>query len=196
MQSGNCTQCRHDKPADDTTEYLSITNRAGTVYKIPINDIRDISFQSGEPEPIMIKKNHRVVWQLNDLPHRRDGPAVITSKGIRRWFLHGILHRDPDKDGYIGPAIEHPNGTQYYYWYGKLHRWPEIINIISKNQTSSYKSLPSVILPNGTREYYFHGVLHRIDGPAREVHDNTGKLIALEFWIQGKRVNNMQYSYY
>jgi hypothetical protein len=55
-------------------------------------------------------------WYINGKLHREDGPAMITSDGIKRWFLKGEYHRED------GPAIEYPNGDKSWYLNGKYHR--------------------------------------------------------------------------
>jgi hypothetical protein len=37
-----------------------------------------------------------------DQPHRDDGPAYVSSNGMKFWYIHGKRHR------LDGPAVEHP----------------------------------------------------------------------------------------
>ena len=45
--------------------------------------------------------------------HREDGPAFVSSYGIKSWILNGLLHRED------GPAIEHYNGNKDWYLNGE-----------------------------------------------------------------------------
>ena len=41
--------------------------------------------------------------------HREDGPAFVSSSGIKSWWVNGKRHRED------GPAIEYPIGKQRWY---------------------------------------------------------------------------------
>jgi hypothetical protein len=54
-----------------------------------------------------------IIYRLNDLIHRLDGPAVDTQDGYKEWRIKGLLHRED------GPAMIFPNGNCYYFLHGK-----------------------------------------------------------------------------
>lgn len=54
-------------------------------------------------------------YNLKGELHRDDGPARISLKGTKEWFLHNKYHREN------GPAVEFWNGTWEYRIHGKLH---------------------------------------------------------------------------
>jgi hypothetical protein len=45
--------------------------------------------------------------------HREDGPAVVTFRGYKEWYINGKLHRED------GPAAEFPSGTKAWYLNGE-----------------------------------------------------------------------------
>ena len=49
------------------------------------------------------------IWRQNGKLHRLDGPAYISSDGVKHWFQNGQRH-NPD-----GPAIIYPNGTRRWF---------------------------------------------------------------------------------
>jgi len=52
-------------------------------------------------------------WFLNNLLHRKDGPAVECAGGNKEWWINGMLHRED------GPAIEYTNGEKFWYLNGE-----------------------------------------------------------------------------
>lgn len=56
-----------------------------------------------------------VVWYLNKMIHREDGPAVIYPDGTKIWYQYNKRHRSN------GPAIESFDYEEWHYQ-GKLHR--------------------------------------------------------------------------
>ena len=74
-------------------------------------------------------------WYLNGKRHRIDGPAIEYSNGSKEWFINGLLHRED------GPAIEHIDGSKAWYQYGKIHR----------------EDGPAVEGVSGTKYWYING---------------------------------------
>ena len=65
---------------------------------------------------IIDEQGDGVTWQLDDVPHREDGPAYIGVNGTRIYHIHGNIHRID------GPAVEGANGTREWWLYGSRHR--------------------------------------------------------------------------
>jgi hypothetical protein len=53
---------------------------------------------------------------MDGLPHRDDGPAVIYPDGTQYWFRNGKLHREN------GPAVIRPDDLRDWYYNGIRHR--------------------------------------------------------------------------
>lgn len=64
-------------------------------------------------------------------------PAFIGHDGTKKWYNHGVLHRENDL-----PAIICGNGDMYWYYEGVLHR----------------DDGPAIIYHNGKKEYYCNGL--------------------------------------
>ena len=79
-----------------------------------------------------------------EVPHREDGPAIISNNGKKEWWINGKRHRED------GPAVEWPDGSKCWYVNGKSHR----------------EDGPAADMSSGTKEWYIHGMRHREDGPA------------------------------
>ena len=108
--------------------------------------------------------------------HRLDGPAVIYSSGVKKWFKEGKCHR------LDGPAITDCFGKKEWYINGRKHRLdgPAIIDLF------------------GDKKWWVNGKLHRLDGPAIEYFDgrkewyvNDKKLNTkkVETWIKSNNIN-------
>ena len=91
------------------------------------------------------------VWELDNLPHREDGPARISPQGSKCWYLEGRRHRTG------GPAIEMASGTKAWFEQGLRHR----------------EGGPAIEIHDGRQRWWFRGRLHREDGPA--IDDGDGK---------------------
>jgi len=52
----------------------------------------------------------------NTIFHREDGPALIYSYGVKKWYKEGKLHR------LGGPAVERKNHSKEWWVNNKLHR--------------------------------------------------------------------------
>lgn len=74
------------------------------------------------------------VYKENGVPHRLDGPAIITAQG-EFWAKHGIRHRVG------GPAVVYKWGDKLWVQDGKLHRTDG----------------PAVECANGLKEWYIKG---------------------------------------
>lgn len=65
-----------------------------------------------------------VVYYVDGLKHREDGPAVEYPKGGKEWWIHGRRHR------INGPAIHQTNGEKYWYINDKSYKeqdyWIEV----------------------------------------------------------------------
>jgi hypothetical protein len=66
--------------------------------------------------PVIDKLGNKRWRDANGNYHRDDGPAVISERGGKRWYLNGKFHRDD------GPAIEWSDGAKSWYLNGKCHR--------------------------------------------------------------------------
>jgi hypothetical protein len=77
----------------------------------------------------------RIIYKLNEVCHREDGPAIEWSNGDKEWYINGERHRED------GPAVVRVNGTREWWIYGKRHR----------------KGGPAVIRANGIREWWIDG---------------------------------------
>lgn len=86
-------------------------------------------------------------WQLNNLWHREDGPAILYDNGHEEWYIHGRLHRAG------GPAITFKDGSYEWHLNGQCHRDEE-------SGPSCYVSRTK------TCYWYKNDVLHRVNGPA------------------------------
>jgi len=64
----------------------------------------------------------RVVWRLDDKPHREDGPAYIGADGTQRWYLYGNRHRTD------GPAVIRANGHLAWYLNDQVYTEQEFKN--------------------------------------------------------------------
>jgi hypothetical protein len=100
----------------------------------------------------------------------------IDSKGNKKWYKHGKLHRDNDL-----PAIENANGEKEWYIDGKRHR--DNAKPACEYQTSKwwYKNdslnrdndLPSVEYDNGCKYWHKDNIHHRDnDLPASEYNNS------------------------
>lgn len=133
-------------------------------------------------------------WMINNVLHREDCPAELTSYGMRHWCRHGKSHRIGGPavqfveygyyyygnetwciDGVIhrtdGPARSDPHKGTFWYWKGKRHRTDG----------------PAVERNTGRKEWYWKGKRHRIDGPAIERNDGSA-----EWWFHGEQVDKSQ----
>lgn len=109
--------------------------------------------------------------------HRENGPAIITTDGIQKWYFNGKLHRDGDL-----PAVYNKDMTVVkYYKHGNIHRDGDLPAIINNGSTSYCRNgeyhrdgdLPAVISKNGYTAYYKNGKLHR-DGDMPAVIEANG----------------------
>ena len=64
-----------------------------------------------------IQDNGSREYYINGVPHRLDGPAIDMTTGLKKWFVHGKLHREHGL-----PAVKHPDGSQEWYEHGLRHR--------------------------------------------------------------------------
>ena len=96
-------------------------------------------------------KTHIEEWYFDGIPHRLNGPAII-SNGQEEWRKNGKLHRHEED----GPAVTYKsskklkNGRKEWWKDGKLHR----------------ENAPAVVWDNGNQEWWYDGKRHREDGPA------------------------------
>ena len=69
-----------------------------------------ILYENAMQQPAMTVDNKGIKrWVLNGVLHREDGPAFEGIGGIKFWYLHGELHRED------GPAVERANGRTEWY---------------------------------------------------------------------------------
>ena len=85
-----------------------------------------------------------VIYTHNGLPHRNDGPAIITADGSQHWYRNGERHREN------GPAIEFADGSRHWYQNDALHR----------------ARGAAIEEPDGTRHWYHHGQVIALDDKA------------------------------
>lgn len=136
-------------------------------------------------------------WFSHDLPHREDGPAVIT-KCSKEWWQHGKRHRNNNKPALIAFFNDLPNLTQRTvqlnvareeYWVdGQRHRTdgPAVIQYAKRRDGSKYvlsseyyfEGLPHNVeerpscFPGRKKEWWNTGSLHREGNPAVVIGDN------------------------
>ena len=88
-------------------------------YEFDINEERVIWRLNGlwhrEDGPAVTYSDGTQEWWLNDQIHREDGPAVVSSDGRQEWFLNNQRHRED------GPAIIWADGRQVWYLNGKQY---------------------------------------------------------------------------
>ena len=135
-----------------------------------------------------------------------DRPArIICARGngkeIRKWYKHGVLHRETkDASGMILPAIIIGNDwIQEWYWEGQRHRDGDLPALMEANgqchratKAPDRTTLPAAIRVNWSHIWYQYGELHRDD---RTV---DGKLLPAviyangecEYWIHGEQVDS------
>lgn len=75
-----------------------------------------------------------IIYYLDGILHRQDGPAIEWEDGSFQWYKNGFLHREN------GPAVT-SGKNQYWYFNGKRHRLDG----------------PAVIFENGLVEYWVDG---------------------------------------
>ena len=130
-------------------------------YNIPSSIFKYVPFTG------MIRKDDgTILWYLNGLLHRTDGPAIETPGGLRSWYLNGERHRED------GPAIEWADGTKEWWLNGKLHR----------------KDGPAIEDSDESKKWYLNGKLHRTDGPAIEWFSGIK-----EWYLKDKRHSESRY---
>jgi hypothetical protein len=78
---------------------------------------------------VKIHDNGDKEYRLGRLPHREDGPALISRTGYRAWYINGIRHRED------GPAIEGPGEYKSWYLNGRF------IDVVTQKQFEQYKKL-------------------------------------------------------
>lgn len=66
-----------------------------------------------------------ILYFKDDKLHREDGPAMITTEGLKAWYRNGELHSYNNE-----PALTDPDGFRAWYDTGVRHRsdGPAIIN--------------------------------------------------------------------
>lgn len=152
-------------------------------------------------EKVDINNNRVFYIKGTDIPHREDGPALISKKGDEAWFFEGAFHREE------GPAVKTSTGEVSYWYRGTPHRLdgPAIVEngeekyvIYGLEVTKEYledckeQGLTLTItdeavawlkdgLPhnergfsmfNETAKYWtWKSLLHRMDGPAVQYND-------------------------
>jgi hypothetical protein len=57
-----------------------------------------------------------IYWNLNNLYHRENGPAIECYNGYKAWYKYGKCHRED------GPAVHYYNGYKAWWKHGKRHR--------------------------------------------------------------------------
>lgn len=85
-----------------------------------------------------------VIYTHEGVPHRHDGPAIISSNGTQMWFRHGERHREN------GPAVEFADGSKHWYQNNVLHR----------------ARGAAIEEADGTRHWYHQGQLIALDDKA------------------------------
>ena len=107
------------------------------------------------------KSSIAVIYRIDGLLWRPDGPAIEYVNGPKFWYKNNKLHR------LDGPAIEYPNGYKAWYINDKRHRGDG----------------PAIIEANGSEYWYKNNKLHRANGPAIE-HANGNKI----WYLHGKKI--------
>ena len=82
-----------------------------------------------------------IIYLLDSVIHRSDGPAIIRIDGTREYYVDGLLHRNPEY-GIILPAIIKGDGTKLWYNKGMLHR---------------DNGRPAILYPDGSGFHYVNG---------------------------------------
>lgn len=161
--------CAHP---ENCQEYIHLPGNAQELNRYPeewvetINDCQINSTKKTFHTQLTGKhKNDTLILTITFLnnageAHKDDGPAVIQTNGILKWYQNGKLHREN------GPAIEYPDGTLEWWHENMRHR----------------DNGPAITYPNGYKEWRHHGKRHREGAPAITRADGT-----TEWWHNGKR---------
>lgn len=124
------------------------------------------------PIPTIEQSANTIKYTVNNVLHRKDGPAHIIAPLFEYWWYKGRMHRE-NGPAYRGPSTEdwyhhgqlHRNGgparitpnCEQWFQYGKLHRDEDEAAFIGKD----YK------------EWYQHGKLIKREGRERPNYFNT-----------------------
>ncbi len=108
------------------------------------NNLRDITTTWWDGVKLVSLNGKIKFVDIDGLPHREHGPAVIHPDGSVEYWSHGLLDR---KDG---PAVIRANGDVEYRVGGKRHR----------------EGGPAIVWANGDEAYFVCDMLHRDEGPA------------------------------
>ena len=101
-------------------------------------------------------------WYKDGVPHREDGPAILSSDGSVLWYKDGELHRED------GPAEITESGDQFWFKNGQQHR----------------EGGPAYIGAYGGESWIVDGTIHREDGPAYTDINGT------KIWIRKGMTHN------
>ena len=63
----------------------------------------------------IIVDGYRIMYELDGIAHRSDGPAVIYHNGNEYWYFNGEFYNG------MGSVVTH-NNVNYWHYEGKLHR--------------------------------------------------------------------------
>lgn len=87
-----------------------------TMNKMKINgkEVDDAEFNFSTEDGMYQDSFGNMIYRVNGLGHREDGPALILANGQVEYLRYGMRDRDP-KDG---PAIVYPNGKGDYWQQG------------------------------------------------------------------------------
>ena len=56
-----------------------------------------------------INEDGTLLWLVDNIRHRIDGPAVIYANGDQYWYANGMKHRID------GPAVIYPEDNEYFW---------------------------------------------------------------------------------
>lgn len=194
----NCFHVTGIRRADDTAR------RSGQ----PVADIDDLAaYHPDAPQRREFADGQIVCWTVDGVPHRDDGPAMVSEDGTEVWYRYGKRHRDG------GPAVIDPDGVEMWFTDGELHRdggpavvrrgggeewWvhgvrhrdggPAVVTTAGTRQWWRHGELhreggPAVVHADGASAYFRHGVRHRDDGPAVVRGEDV------EWWLDGAMVD-------
>jgi len=71
-----------------------------------------VKHKTGVPE-CSIGLNGTKFWELNNVFHRLDGPAIEWTNGDKQWRVNGRQHRTD------GPAVMHSDGYKEWWFHGE-----------------------------------------------------------------------------
>jgi hypothetical protein len=120
---------------------LEIEDTSSEVTYLSYGDVNHEEQNTNEEITKTMNKYGTIFYELNDLFHRTDGPAIIYTDGTKKWYKNGFLHRID------GPAVEYADGGEIWYADNRLHR----------------EDGPAAKFANGEKYWYKKGIQYSKD---------------------------------